>query len=57
MQRGSYERTTEPEDDLATPDREWWIPSDLVPDGHDDPWVRGDQAYDAELFPLPAGLP
>jgi len=38
-------------------DREWWVPGDLFPEDYDDPWLRGDQPLDGELYPLPAGLP
>jgi hypothetical protein len=38
-------------------DRKWWVPGDLFPEDYDDPWLRGDQPLDGELYPLPAGLP
>jgi hypothetical protein len=44
-------------DERSVADREWRVPEDLFPEGHDDPWLRGDAPLDGELYPLPAGLP
>lgn len=45
----------------AAPDdaRYWMVPTDLWPEGWDDPWaVSGDDTQDdGQPFPYPAGLP
>jgi hypothetical protein len=33
------------------------VPEDLLPEGYDDPLLRGAEPLDGELFPLPVGLP
>ena len=38
-------------------DRDWRVPTDFLPEGQDDPWLRSGNPTEPELFPLPIGYP